>query len=326
MDGRPARPRSDRRTEQLNLRYGSPLAFAVTLALAISSVGRSAFALDKQGSAHGGEVGDNPDENLFDIEGALMLGVALVNPDYAARPDNTGHTLMRYALHADIDLLGRKLSIPLDVNLFTDRDRSGSAKFSPTELDVITGLTTTSRLIKGVDGELGARVEHDRPVDRGGFTQTYADVRARALYSLAEVVPGLKRDLVDGDISGHFGLGWFVLNPSYAARPDNTGSALFRYSGHTELSVWKDRVSLGFDATFFTDRRKSALGPSELDATYEIIGHSGRYEVHLAYERDMPVDRPGKVQSFVYALFVFGFDLIHDPEKPVEGRGSIISP
>ena len=301
--------------------------FAVSFALvlAVAGVPRLASALDKQGSAHGGEVGGGDDDG-FDIEGAAMLGVALINPSYAARPDNTGHALMRYALHADIDLIGRKLSVPLDVNVFTDRDRSGAGKFSPTELDVITGLTTTSKISKGVDGELGARVEHDRPVDRGGFTQTYADLRARALYSLAEVVPGLKRDLVDGDISGHFGLGWFMLNPSYAARPDNTGNALFRYSFHTELSVWKDRVSLGFDATFFTDRRTHALAPSELDATYEIIGHEGRYEVHLAYERDMPVDRGGTVQSFVYALFVVGFDLIHDAEKPIEGRGTIISP
>lgn len=287
---------------------------------------RVAHALDKQGSAHGGQVGDDEDQNKFDIEGALMMGVAVVNPSYAARPDNTGLALMRYALHADIDLLGRRLSVPLDVNLFSDRERSGAKKLSPTELDVITGITTTNGLTKGLDLELGARVEHDRPLDKGSFTQTYADVRARALYSLAEVVPGLRRDLNDGDVSGYFGLGWFAVNPTYAARPDNTGNALFRYAGHTELSVWKDRVSLGFDATFFTDRRQNVLAPSELDATYEIIGHEGRYEVHLAYERDMPIDRGGKVQSFVYALFVLNFDLIHDPEKPMEGRGTIISP
>jgi hypothetical protein len=288
-------------------------------------VPREAAALDKQGSAHGGEVGDGEKDD-FDIEGALMMGVAIVNPSYAARPDNTGHTLMRYALHADIDLIGRRLSVPLDINLFTDRDRNAAKKFAPTELDVITGLTTTNRLVKGLDLEVGARVEHDRPVDRGGFTQTYVDVRSRLLYSLAAVVPGLKRDLVDGDISGYATLGWFTVNPTYAARPDNTGNALFRYAGHTELSVWKDRISLGFDATFFTDRRSSAIGPSELDATYEIIGHLGRYELHLAYERDMPIDRGGLVQSFIYALFVFNFDLIHDPEKPLEDRGHIVSP
>ena len=65
-------------------------------------------------------------------------------------------------------LIGRKLSVPLDINLFTDRDRHGAERsFGPTELDLITGLTTTHSLVKGLDGELGARVEHDRPVDRG---------------------------------------------------------------------------------------------------------------------------------------------------------------
>jgi hypothetical protein len=180
--------------------------------------------------------------------------------------------------------------------------------------------------VTGLDMELGARVEHDRPIDRGTFTQTYADVRSRLLYSLGSVFPGLRRDLVDGDISGYLALGWFAINPTYAARPDNTGNALLRYAGHTELSVWKDRLSLGFDATFFTDRRTSALGPSELDATYEVIVHEGRYEMHLAYERDMPLDRPGLVQSFVYALFVTNFDLVHDARQPLEQRGTIISP
>ncbi len=305
------------------------LARAASVALLLVGISlnpRPSYALDKQGSAHGGKVGDTREESSFDIEGALMVGIALVNPTYAARPDNTGSALMRYALHADIDLLGRKLSIPLDVSLFSDRERSGAKKLSPTELDVITGLTTTHRVGEGLDLEVGVRVEHDRPADRGGFTQTYADTRVRALYSLAEIVPSLGRDLASGDISGYFGLGWFTVNPSYAARPDNTGSALLRYAAHTELSVWQDRVSLGLDATFFTDRRVTALVPSELDATYEVIGHAGRYELHLAYERDMPIDRPGKVQSFVYALFVCSFDLVHDALKPVEGRGSIISP
>ena len=301
------------------------LVFGAVLVVALVA-SPPALALDKQGSAHGGQVGDEPDDDRFDIEGAVMMGVALVNPTYAARPDNTGHTLMRYALHADIDLIGRKLSVPLDVNLFTDRDRKGLNKLGPTELDVITGLTTTRPIVKGLDAEVGARVEHDRPVDRGGFTQTYVDVRTRLLYSLAEVVPGLRRNLVDGDISGYAALGWFTVNPTYAARPDNSGNALFRYAGHAELSVWKDRVSVGLDGTFFTDRRTSALRPSELDATYEIIGHVGQYEVHVAYERDMPIDRGGTVQSFIYALFVWNFDLIHDPSKPIEGRGTIVSP
>src|SRR5262249_17713456 len=160
----------------------------------------------------------------------------------------------------------------------------------------------------------------------GGFTQSYIDARGRALYSLGKIFPGLAYDLVDGDISGWFTLGWFAVNPTYAARPDNSGNALFRYGAHTELSVWHDHLSLGFDATMFTDRQTHAVRPSELDATYEIIGRTGHFELHLAYERDMPIDRGGLVQDFVYALFVYDFDLRHDVLQPLEQRGHIVSP
>lgn len=297
-------------------------------ALAVVLTAAPARALDKQGSAHGGEVGPEPGhETEFNVSGGLTLGVSLLNETYAARPDNTGVALMRYASHLDVDLIGRKLSLPLDVNVFSDRTRRGALVFAPTELDLIGGVTTTNPVAKGADLELGARVEDDRPVDRGGFTQTYADLRARLLYSLAKVWPSLGRDLADGDVSGWATLGWFAVNPSYAARPDNSGLALLRYAAHAELSVWKDHVSLGLDGTMFTDRgRKNPVAPTELDATYEIIGRSDPFEVHLAYERDMPVDRSGLVQSFVYVLLVYDFDLRHDVLDPLEKRGTIPSP
>ena len=158
------------------------------LALAVTLASSPAYALDKQGSAHGGEVGPEPGhETEFNVSGAASMGVSILNPTYAARPDNTGLALMRYALHADVDLLGRYLSIPVDLNTFTDRQRRGLGVFAPSEFDVIVGVTTTQSIAKGVDGELGARVEHDRPVDRGGFTQTYADVRARPLLARAHL-------------------------------------------------------------------------------------------------------------------------------------------
>jgi hypothetical protein len=69
-----------------------------------------------------------------------------------------------------------------------------------------------------------------------------------------------------------------------------------------------------------------ALAPSELDTTYEVIGHVEPFEVHLAYERDMPIDRGGKVQDFVYVLFVYGFDFAHKNVRPLEKRGTIQSP
>ncbi len=302
-------------------------AAALLLFAILDAHARVAFALDKQGAAHGGAVEGDDDPNGFDVEGALTLGSALVNSSYAARPDNTGLAFMRYAGHADVDVIGRKLSFPLDVNLFTDKTRRGAGILAPSELDFIGGVTTTNRLFMGGDLELGSRVENDRPADRGGFQQTYVDTRARLLYSLAQMSPALKRALIDGDISGALTLGWFTLNHTYAARPDNSGDALFRYGVHSELSVAHDLLSLGVDTTFFTDRRAAdPIGPSELDLTYEIILHPAPVEVHLAYERDMPVDQSGLVQSFLYALLVYNFDLKHHATEALETRGSVPSP
>src|SRR5262245_22276845 len=94
----------------------------------------SARALDNQGSANGGQLG-GPDSG-FAVSGSLLFGAAVFNPTYAARPDNTGHALLRLAPHLDIDLIGSRLSIPIDINLFTDRDRPGAEKLLPSELDV----------------------------------------------------------------------------------------------------------------------------------------------------------------------------------------------
>ncbi|HEU4535687.1 MAG TPA: hypothetical protein VFS00_16280 [Polyangiaceae bacterium] len=304
-------------------RLGAALAFA--FGLAALAAPRPARALDKQGSAHGGNVGGEADDG-FHASGSLMFGSALYNPTYAARPDNTGRALFRYAAHVDLDLIGRKLSIPLDLNVFTDRERRGALIFAPTELDVIGGLTSTWNAGPGAI-EFGSRVEHDRPVDRSGFTQTYVDARTRYLYSLAQIAPGIGPALEGGDVSGWLTLGWFALNPTYAARPDNTGLALLRYALHVEVSAFDDLISLGLDGTTFTDRRASnVLRPTELDLTPEIIVRSAPFEVHLAYERDMPLDRGGLVQSFAYVLGVWSFDLKRPQPRPLEERTQIVSP
>ena len=289
------------------MRHG--LAASLVCAAALLVAARSARALDKQGSAHGGGI-EGPTEG-FDISGSASLGVSLYNPTYAARPDNTGLALFRYAGHADVDLIGRRLSIPIDINMFTDRLAHGFArKFVPSELDVIAGVTTTWRLGPGAL-EAGARYEVDTALDRGGYEATepasdkqrYGDIRARWLYSSAAVFPGVKPALRGGDVRGWGTLGWFAINNTYFARPDNTGLALFRYALHVEISGFDDHLALGLDAILFTDKLSSnKLRPSELDFTPEIIGRFSRYEVHLAYERDMPVDQGGLIQQFVYLL------------------------
>lgn len=285
----------------------------VSVLVALLVAGR-ARALDKQGSgAHGGSVAGA--ESGVDLTGALSAGLSLYNPSYAARPDNSGLALARYALHADLDLVGRRLSIPFDLNVFTDREREGFAMLAPTELDVITGVTSTWALGPRQAFEASARVEHDRPIDRGGVAQTYADVRGRVLGEASLAPFGSP----DRDVSGWLTVGFFAYNPAksgtYFARPDNSGRALFRYAAHGSVELVPDLVTLAVDATFFTDREASApLRPSELDLTPEIIVSGGTTELHLAYERDVPLDRAGLSQQFVYVLVQRAFDLIDDPE------------
>ena len=270
-----------------------------------------ALALDKQGGPRTDKGG--PPWRGFNLSGAVMLGAALYNPTYGARPDNSGLALFRYAGHLDIDILGPLLSIPIDVNVFTDRTRGGAALFAPSEFDVIAGITSAQDF-GDVSFEEGIRVEHDRPVDMGTFTQTYVDARARSIWRYGE------------HFSGWFTLGCFLFNPTYAARPDNTGLAFLRYGMHFEVSFLNDLFSLAADATMFTDREVNLINPSELDFTAEVIFHWAPIEVHLAYERDMPLDRPGLVQHFVYVLAAWSFDLDTKAEKAFTDRNPVVSP
>lgn len=290
---------------------------AVALA-ACAALPGTTYALDKQGSAHGGDLGGS--DHGFALSGSLLFGAAVYNPTYAARPDNTGHALLRFAPHLDIDLIGSRLSIPIDINMFTDRDRDGLGKLAPSELDVIAGVASTWP-VGATAIEFGVRAEGDFPVDRGTKTQSYVDARARWMYSVGAFAPKLKDALAGGDIGGSVTLGWFAVNPSYAARPDNTGRALLRYGLHLTVS-YTERFFLGFDATFFTDRRKNAVVPSECDITPEIGARIiDSLTLHLAYERDMPLDRAGISQHFVLLFLTWDFSLVGgEPETTEAGH------
>jgi hypothetical protein len=283
------------------------------LALSLFLIATNAGALDKQGSAHGGksEREGRGSADSFGVSGSFLLGAALYNPTYAARPDNTGLALLRYAVHADIDLIGQKLSLPLDVNLFTDRARKGALVFVPTELDVIAGVTSTWPALGG-SVEMGLRFEQDRALDQGSYRQEYGDLRVRYLTSATAWVPkfahALSNAVGGGSLRGWLGQGTFVLNPTYAARPDNSGLALFRYIGHVELSALKEHVGVSVDTTWFTAREKNHFAPSELDLTLDVAAKFSPYEFHLAYERDLPVDRAGLVQQFVFGYASLAFD------------------
>jgi hypothetical protein len=105
-------------------------------------------------------------------------------------------------------------------------------------------------------------------------------------------------------------LGVFAVNPSYAARPDNTGIALFRYAMHLTLHI-TPRFFVGFDAVFFTDRERVIVAPSECDITPELgVSLLPGLDLHIAYERDMPIDRGGLVQQLLLVHVSWDFTLI----------------
>ncbi|HEX2735069.1 MAG TPA: hypothetical protein VHM70_25865 [Polyangiaceae bacterium] len=286
------------------MRLALPAIFA---AFALLTHVSPASALDKQGSAHGGKVGG--DDGGMALTGSLLAGAAIYNPTYAARPDNSGRALVRIAPHFDFDLIGRKLSIPLDLNMFTDRRQNGFAVLKPSELDVISGLTTTWTLGAPTALEFGARFERDMPVDRSGVVQSYADTRLKLLYSLGEMIKGLNSALGGGNLGGSLTLGWFSWNPTYAARPDNSGHALLRYDLSVGATMLNDRLGIGTSVTAFTDRDASALAPSEVDVAPGITYHWEKAALQISYERDMPIDRKGLIQQLVMASASFDFEL-----------------
>lgn len=222
------------------------------------------------------------------MAGEVFFGLLPYNPTYAARPDNTGRAFLRAGGHLDVDLLGPRLFVPVDLNMFTDRTYKPAR---PSEIDAIVGVASAWELPVG-RGELGARAEVDAPADGNGASQFYGDVRARYLWSLAAVRPAAVAALGGGDVSAALTLGWFAWNHGYFARPDNTGLAALRYAGHVEAGVGP-RAALFVDTTFFTDRRGQPLRPSELDLTVGASAALGPWRVLAAYERDMPVDARG---------------------------------
>ena len=155
--------------------------------------------------------------------------------------------------------------------------------------------------------ELGARYERDMPIDRGTYTQQYADARCKLLLDAAQLSPRLEQGLRGVGLTGAATLGSFAYNPSYAARPDNTGIALMRYAFNVRATFW-ELLGVYADTTFFSDRRAShVLRPSELDLTLGVSAQLAAFELSLAYERDMPLDRGSYTQQmlFFYATWSF---------------------
>jgi hypothetical protein len=277
---------------------------------------RPAYALEKYGrplpALEADKDGPTPNgrEEEESLIGGYFLSSAFVsNPSFTARPDNTGLVGLRHMLHLETDLFKQYLTVYTDQNFFSDRT-NGWIKLS--EWDDTYGLT-------GLVGHWGWRVqyERDKPLDRRGLQQLYADALVTYRFKAGQDWTWWKRLLPNQDLTAYAGPGWLFFNKSYFARPDNTGAALFRYVGHFDLDLYQERVILFGDVNMFTDRTaRSRIRPSELDWILGIAVRWRDYELSLYQESDQPLDRGGLVQKYWAVQVRVAFDV---PKRIVQG-------
>jgi len=112
------------------------------------------------------------------------------------------------------------------------------------------------------------------------------------------------------NLTGYVFGGALVYNPSYAARPDNSGLALVRTGGHADLDLYGKRLTLAYDGNVFSDRlAASTVRPSEVDHVVGVLTRGGDLELGTHFETDRPADRPGAAQTYVDVGGRFYFDL-----------------
>lgn len=101
---------------------------------------------------------------------------------------------------------------------------------------------------------------------------------------------------------GYFLTGAFVKNPTFAARPDNSGLVGLRHMLHLETDLYKQYLTFYTDQNFFSDRTNGWIRLSEWDGTYAFTGVVDHFGWRLQYERDAPIDRSGIKQVYADSL------------------------
>ncbi|HWG95749.1 MAG TPA: hypothetical protein VN647_01595, partial [Nitrospira sp.] len=111
---------------------------------------------------------------------------------------------------------------------------------------------------------------------------------------------------------GYFLTAAFLSNPTFAARPDNTGLVGLRHMAHLETDLYKQYLTFYTDQNFFSDRTKGWITLTEWDMTYALTGLIDRWGWRIQYERDAPLDRSGIQQVYADALVTGRFQAAED--------------
>jgi len=134
----------------------------------------------------------------------------------------------------------------------------------------------------------------------------------RPLPSMEQPDSTSAREAEETLFGGYFLTAAFVSNPSFAARPDNTGLVGLRHMLHLETDLYKQYLTFYTDQNFFSDRTKGWITLSEWDGTYAFTGLIDRWGWRLQYERDAPLDKSGLIQAYADTLLTSRFQAIQD--------------
>lgn len=145
----------------------------------------------------------------------------------------------------------------------------------------------------------------------GPFDANALEKSSRSLPKL-ETAGANGREAEESLFAGYFLTSVFVHNPSFAARPDNTGLVGLRHMLHLETDLYKQYLTFSTDQNFFSDRTNGWIELSEWDGTYALAGVVGRFSWRLQYERDAPIDRRGLTQAYADGLVMAKFQAVQD--------------
>jgi hypothetical protein len=129
----------------------------------------------------------------------------------------------------------------------------------------------------------------------------------RPLPSMAEARGGKESEDEQQWLRGYLLTSAFANNPTFAARPDNTGLVGLRHMIHLETDLYREYLQFYTDQNFFSDRRNGWIELSEWDATFAFTGSINQWGWRLQYERDAPLDKSGTKQIYADAVINYNF-------------------
>jgi len=134
----------------------------------------------------------------------------------------------------------------------------------------------------------------------------------RPLPSMEQPDDKAAREAEETLFGGYFLTAAFVDNPTFAARPDNTGLVGLRHMLHLETDLYKQYLTFYTDQNFFSDRNKGWITLTEWDGTYALTGLVNRFGWRVQYERDAPLDKSGTKQIYADTLLTARFQATED--------------